>query len=143
MSNKKRISKRTQKIENKKLLNFYLRFDKAAKAAESASVSFLAFVNGVNIVISKVQDAKEKFVGTAKLFSEHKMGFAFSDNIISSVEALNFINDVRALSAVDDMESKKILAHMPEDTRTPLLELLKVGYSLEDAYFLIKDTFKF
>ncbi|MCX8533108.1 hypothetical protein [Chryseobacterium luquanense] len=74
MRNKKRISKRIKKIENKKLLNFYFRFDKAAKNAESATVSFLAFANGMNIVISKVQDAKEKFIGTAKLFSEHQMG---------------------------------------------------------------------
>ncbi len=143
MSNKKRISKRIKKIENKKLLNFYFRFAKSANAAESAAVSFLAFVNGVDIVISKIQDAKEKFVGTAKLFPQHQMGIDFAVNILTTGESLSFINDVRALTGIDDMESKVTLAKMPEHTKIPLLELLKVGYNLNDAYELIKDTFKF
>lgn len=109
MSNKKRIRKKVLQLENKKLLNFYYRFDKAAKDAESASVSFLAFFNGVNIVINKIQDAKEKFVGTAKLFSEYQSGIDFSDNIVMSTKILDFINNVKALTGVDDMHSKRIL----------------------------------
>jgi hypothetical protein len=143
MSNKKRINKKILQIEKKKLSNFYFRFDKAAKDAEKASVTFLAVVNGVNILISKIQDAKEEIIGTAKLYSEYQSGIDFSDTIIMTGEILGFLNDVRALTGVDDMESKRILAKMPEISRQPMLELIKVGFTLEDAYSTIKDTFKF
>lgn len=143
MSNKKRIYRRISQIEKKKVLNFYFCLDKAAKTAEKTVVSLGMIANGFFSMMKSMNVIADRMDREIKIYPEHQMGVDFADYLITTQEGLSFINDVRSLTGVDDMESKIILTKMPEHTKIPLLELLKVGYNLNDAYDLIKDTFKF
>ncbi|MBO6184188.1 MAG: hypothetical protein J6O88_05760 [Chryseobacterium sp.] len=143
MSNKKRISKRIQEIESKKIKRFYFGIDNAGIAASNASIALGIMSDGFFKTVEILNNFSHRIGRGIKVFSEYQYGIDFADINLTTNESLSFINDVIALTGIDDMESKVILTKMPEHTRTPLLELLKVGYNLNDAYELIKDTFKF
>ncbi|MBD8081145.1 hypothetical protein [Chryseobacterium caseinilyticum] len=140
MSNKKRISKKIREIESKRILRFKIRLNIAC-VGSSEAVAVLDRVNKILLEsILKMNNFQDRIV---RACSEYTYGFDVADQIRMNGKTLDFLYEVRKLSGVDDMESKRILADMPEDTRDPLLNLLIVGYELSEAYILVKDTFKF
>lgn len=131
MSNKKRISKKIQKIESKKISSFKNRLHLACVSSYELTGALERLNNIFFEGILKMNNFQDKIVRIC------------SEKIKMDGETLDFVHKVWKLSGVDDMESKRILAEMPEETRDPLLNLLIVGYELSEAYDLIKETFKY
>lgn len=132
MSNKKRIAKKVKLIESKRVLRFKIRLN----LADVGSSEVIAVLDRVNKILSESISQMNNFQDRiVRALSEYQYGFDVSDQIRMNGKTLDFIYEARKLSGVDDMESKRILADMPEETRDPLLNLLIVGYELSEAIF--------
>lgn len=122
MSNKKRISKKIREIENNKLKNFVWKIEIAGKNAEVASLKFM------------------------NLFETQK---SFRDSILNSIpvtekdiEFYNYVNEIRKVTPLDDHNATKLCKLVPVEHRDAVLKLIIAGFPSDEAYHLIKETYK-
>lgn len=72
MSNKKRISKRIQKLEKRKFSKFIMDFENSAKAAEKAAASFMITINGVGKIMNALDKMSDSFIESIEAHYGHR-----------------------------------------------------------------------
>lgn len=141
MSNKKRISKKIQKIEMKKISRFIFCMDSAGKYS-SLTVTFLC----------KIGDEITKISNAAKLLSmqtmDRKVQTYISYQLGVDFETINnpkfqeFLHNIKCLSG-ESLMFQEICLQVPPFYYSDVEGMMRAGFKLQEAVELLKETYKF
>ena len=154
MSNKKRIQKKKIRIEKANINDFIFRMKglNVASRKSADSLDGLAKILddfysgngflGQNIYIDYTKCLENKNDREVKVFQEHVYGYSFE--IEKNTEYEDFLHDIRVLC--NDPFDRMIEVYCkitPIELRQDVKGLLMAGFTLEEAFTELRETYKF
>lgn len=134
MSNKKRIRKRVQKIEQARFSRFIQKVEQSGKIAEAAAGCFIALIESIDNLTGALKRR-------VKVMGEHVLGYEFKYTE-ENPELDAFILDVRTLTGYEEEIVKILCGSLPEEHWETCKGLLIAGFPLKDALEEIVDTYR-
>lgn len=130
MSNKKRISKKINKLESKKFIKFISDIEFVGKQAEKAASIFM-----------KVVEAMDNNTIKLRKLLDQRSSLDFRQTVNSNLRI--FIDDVRKLTPLSYIEVVNVCHEIPEKYYEDFKNLLIVGFLADEALNLLRETYKF